>query len=318
MKVSVFFFIPGLQTVNTVCLIFIILGNMSCNIGSILFINRKNHDRSLKDKIVTILCIINCSQNIGYLIELQATIKNAITVEACEAAGFFVCTLTYTSVGYFVALTVERYLAIKEPFKYVTWFSEGQNIWWLSFPPIIALLLGIAPLAGWSQYDKSRMFSTYCGFQFNQSQESRSYFLTVCFFVFVVPLAVTGTAYTRILIELRQTAIEAKRKYGRNSNISRASDNTVKEQSLSCFMTGFVYIASWVPYTIVCFQYYYGGMVPIEFEYISIYLSKSSTITSPFIYCMIERRFRAFVRERLSTRLQTVSSKVSNQLLEKS
>ena len=303
----------GLYTINTVCLIIVILASFSCNICSILFINRKNHDRSLKDKIVTILCIINCGQSIGYIIELQATIKNAITVEACKASGFFVCTLTYMSVGYFVALTVERYLAIKEPFNYVTWFSEGRNAWWLIFPPIVAILLGIAPIAGWSGYDKSRMYATYCGFQFDKSQESRSYFLTVCFFVFVIPLTVTTAAYARILVELRQTAIETKRKYGRNSNISRASDNTVKEQSLSCFMTGFVYIASWVPYTIVCFQYYYGSNVSIEFEYISIYLSKSSTISSPLIYCLIERRFRNFVRRRLSIR-----SKSSNSLVEKS
>ena len=264
---------------------------------------------------MTVLCVINCCQSIGYIIELQATIKNVITVEACKVAAFFVCTLTYTSVGYFVALTVERYLAIKEPFRYVTWFGEGRNTWWLAFPPLAAILLGVAPLAGWSRYDKSRIFATYCGFHFDKSQETRSYFLTVCFCVFVVPLALTGAIYARILCELRHTAQEAKRKYGRNSNISRASEQTVKEQSLSCLMTGLVYMGSWVPYTIVCFQYYYGSEVSLQFEYISIHLSKTSTITSPLIYCLIERRFRVFVRDRLSIRLQPVVSKTSNELL---
>ena len=77
-------------------------------------------ESSLKDKIVTLLCVVNCTQCVGYIIELQATIKNVITEESCNAAAFLTCTLTYISVGYFVALTLERYLAITEPFRYVT------------------------------------------------------------------------------------------------------------------------------------------------------------------------------------------------------
>ena len=305
--------VSGLHTVNTVCLTIIVLATISSNVCSIVFINRKGHERTLKDKIVTVLCVINCIQSTGYMVELQATVKNVITAQACNAAAFIICTCTYSSIGYFVALTVERYLAIRKPFKYVLWFGESRNnSWWLAFPPIFGILLGIAPLAGWSAYGKSREVATYCGFDFTPTPGPRSYFLSICFFVFVVPLVITATAYASILIDLQRTAQETKRKYGRNSNISRASDNSVREQSLSCFMTGLVYIGCWVPYTIVCFQYYFNAdSVSIEFEYISIYLSKISTIASPIIYCLLERRFRLYVHDRMSVHMQPIVRKMS-------
>ena len=84
------------------------------------------------------------------------------------------------------------------------------------------------------------------------------------------------------------------------SNISRASSISVREQGLSCFLTGVVYVVSWLPYTVVCFLFYTNTPVTVSFELIAIYLSKSSTISSPVVYCLIERRFRIFVKERLA------------------
>merc|ERR1719427_2520314 len=92
-----------LSTVNIVCLILIIVLGISCNTFGVTFIFRQDAERNLKDKIIAILCIINASQSIGYAIELHAAIKNQSTEGLCEAAAFIVCTLTYSSIGYFVA-----------------------------------------------------------------------------------------------------------------------------------------------------------------------------------------------------------------------
>ena len=287
---------------NIVCLVLIIVFGILCNAFGLTFILRHDAERTLKDKIIAILCIMNASQSLGYAIELHAAIKNQSTKGFCEAAAFIVCSLTYTSIGYFVALTIERCITITLPFMYVAWFSNNNKTWWLCVPPICGLFLGAAPLFGWGRYGHSRETSSHCSFDFyvGDVESMRSYFLFAVFCSFVIPLIITSVCFTRILIELRRTALEAKRKYGKASNISRASSNSIREQGLSCLLTGFVYVASWVPYTIVCFRFYVNDPVSITFEHAAIYLSKSSTISSPIVYCLIERRFRVFVKEKIT------------------
>ena len=288
-----------LHLVKIICLVVIVLSCIACNTCAIVFINNKRgagRPLILKDKIVILLCVVNILQPAGYLIELYSTVNNGITGGACQAAGFTTCMLTYTSIGYFVALTVERYLAIKEPYKYVVWFSEGRNTWWLGGAPIFGLLLGIGPLAGWGNYGKSRSSATFCCISFDLTIKSKSYFLFACVFAFVVPVAVTVVCFTRIISELRRKANDMKRKYGRGSSLDLEGRRVVKEQWLACLMTGVVYLGSWVPYASVCFVQLFGGDVGEGTELFSLFLSKSSTISSPIIYCLIERRFRSYVR----------------------
>ena len=61
--------------------------------------------------------------------------------------------------GYFLSLTLERYWAIKEPYKYVAWFTDNRNTWWLGLPPIFGALLAVGPLLGWGRYDHPEDFS---------------------------------------------------------------------------------------------------------------------------------------------------------------
>ena len=37
--------------------------------------------------------------------------------------------------------------------------------------------------------------------------------------------------------------------------------------------------------------------VPMGFELFAIYMSKSSTVTSPVVFCLIEKRVRSFLRK---------------------
>lgn len=293
------------QSVKMSCLVVVIIGCVVCNSCAIWFINMTRRQRSLKDKIVTLLCSINICQTITYSIELHAAVKNKIGGVACQVAATSICILTYTSIGCFVTLTVERYLAINKPFQYVTWFSDGHNnTWWLTGPPVFGILLAIAPLLGWSRYEKGREFATYCCLRLDTSVEARSYFLTVCLLVFVVPITFTAFCFYRILSEVRETAHVMKQRYGRGSSLSRRGRTIVKEQWLSCALTGVVYLGSWVPYSYVCFRLCFDLEVSVVSEYVSIFLSKSSTISSPIIYCLVERRFRSFIKERLSIQLQ--------------
>merc|ERR1719447_2057412 len=101
-----------LRNVKIICLVVIVFGCFICNSCAIAFINSKlkhNSEQSLglKDKIVTLLCFINLLQPVGYLIELYSAINNGIAPGPCQVAAFTTCMLTYVTIGYFVALTVE-------------------------------------------------------------------------------------------------------------------------------------------------------------------------------------------------------------------
>ena len=74
------------------------------------------------------------------------------------------------------------------------------------------------------------------------------------------------------------------------------------DHSISCLLTALIYFASWVPYSVVCFISYMNKDVPVAVEYVSIYMSKSATISSPIVFCLVERKFRRFLRRHLCNR----------------
>jgi len=294
-------------------LVFLILAGNVCNPLAILFISKKESKTTFKDKLVTLLCATNSLNTIGYSIELHSTIKGAITDEACLTSAFLICFLTYTSVGCLVGLVLERCIAIKYPFTHVVWFSvDARHTSWLVGTVISGFLLAFPPLVGWGKYGKARKESFYCGFDFgNNGMSAKCYLIFIVFVVLVIPTVLTWTCIVCIIREIRGTANRNKRMFGRNSIISSSSNKNVQHQYRSSVLTGLVFFASWVPYAIVCFMFYYQFHVPHVFEYVGIYMSKSATISSPIIYCLIERRFLEFIRKDQSFQLQSFTNQTT-------
>merc|ERR1711879_710669 len=86
--------------------------------------------------------------------------------------------------------------------------------------------------------------------------------------------------------------------------ISMASYGNMRTQSLSVLMTGLVYCSSWIPYSIVLFKFFMHAQVSVDFELVGIFLSKSATISSPVISCLVERAFCPYVKEGLVNQLR--------------
>ena len=212
----------------------------------------------------------------------------------CKASTFLLCSFTYSSIGYFVILSVERYVSIVCPYQHKSWFTFKNQIITLAVAPVYGFSIGVAPLLGWSGYTRPRSNSIYCSFDF-QLSNTKSYFIVAILFAFVVPVLVIGASFRYVIVELRCTYTRTRSKYGERSFITVESSKAVTGQSLSSLLTGLVFMGSWVPYSIVCFMYYTDQNVSREFEYSAKFLSKSSTISSTVVYCLIERRFRCFL-----------------------
>ena len=298
----------NMEYISVICLITLILFGIVCNTFAIWYLYSKNKKQSIKDKITTSLCIINLVQVVGYVVELYSTVRGNISDSLCEFGATLICICTYTSIGCFVALLFVRYMFILYPYKY-SWFASKMSAT-IGFvlPLAYGLFFGTAPLLGWGRYGRSRVNATYCGFDFtDKSEKNVSFFFTTLIFTFFLPIMMTIACFAHILIELRRTATLFSTRFGRRSQIARESNKRVHEQYIYSLLNFLIYIISWAPYAVVCSYFYSDRDVSLTLEYFAIYLSKSCTISSPIIFCLIEKRvcksfaFTSFITKFLKT-----------------
>lgn len=300
---------------NIVCFSIIITFEMSFNTIAISLIFRKRSKTTLKDKLVTTLCFINISQTIPYSNELIFAILDSAEKRVCIAAAFLVCFATYTSIGYFVVLLIERYISVVFPFKYdvITHKKWVRNIFFM-LPVLYGLMFSVPPLLGWGKYGHTQRNATYCGYDIKMTRPTdKSFFYTAIILTFGMPVIFTSLCFGHIYINLRRTALTCSRRFGHTSTITLSSWRTVKEQYISSLLTTLFYFVSWVPYTAVCFLHFYQFKVPQEFEDFAVYMSKSSTITSPVVYCLIEKRVWTSMKrnKRLDVELNTIVNRAN-------
>lgn len=280
-------------------LIIILILSIPCNTFAITFIYKTKEKRTVKDRVITTFCVSNLWQTIGYIIELHFAVNRQITTGVCEAAAFILCFCTYTTIGCFMTLTIERYLSILYPFFYrIVFERKGVSLLSVLIPTLYGFVFAVAPLFGWGRYGPSRINSTYCAFDFkNKTLLDESFFLTVINLAFVLPICVTAICFGRILCELKRATFVARRQFGNKSMIARDSNKSVYDQSITSLLTVLIYVISWAPYAIVCFLFYNNKVVSFSLEYFAIFMAKSSTVTSPFVFCIIEKRVRRNIQQ---------------------
>ena len=139
----------------------IIVISVVCNLFAIFFIRynvkKTKKEVTLKEKLVFLLCTLNLCNIIGYNIELHAAIVGETKETECQTQGFIICFCTYSNIGYFVSLTLERYISILYPFLSEEWYSHKSKAAMFMFLPVFGgAILGTSPLVGWGTYGRSR------------------------------------------------------------------------------------------------------------------------------------------------------------------
>lgn len=290
----------------TICLSVVITTGIICNVFAITLIYVQKTKKLLKEKIVLVLCCINLCQTIGYIMELTFSISNDVQTCACVAEAFIICFSTYTIIAYICTLIMERYMAIVHPFLYLSSIPKRiVTFMCLLIPLLYGLFFGAAPMLGWGKYGQARINSTYCSFDFtDRSYRAKSFFYTAVICCFIVPITITVFCYVSILRELRSAAKKVTKSFGKMAVISRDSNKRTQENYISSILTGVVYMASWLPYGIVCFLFYYETHVPSSIEYFAIFMSKSATTSSPVIFCLMEKRVRRYILREHSAKME--------------
>ena len=277
---------------------------MKCNLIAMIFIRRKRKIKrqkiSLKEKVVLLLCVFNLCQIAGYSIELQAAVRGVITVASCQIQAFIICFCTYSNIGLFVSLTIERYISISYPFSCRGWYKRKTiSALFLLLPACIGLVLGAPPLIGWGRYERPRNTSTYCTYRFKNFSD-RSFYIIAVLGGFIIPTAIASICFSKIIKELRRAASNFRLRYGRRSVITRQSCKRAKGEEVYSVVIGIIYAISWLPYAVVCFLCFCNQYVPLGLEYFAICMCKSSTVSSAILFCLIERPFCKYVKRKES------------------
>ena len=130
---------------------------------------------------------------------LHVILIGTIMMTMCKTSTFLICSLTYTSIGYFVILSIERYVAIVYPFQCKSWFSHKNQAICLLLAPIYGFSIGATPLLGWSSYARPQNNSLYCTFDFGL-KSTKSYFIVAVLLAFVGPVLVIAVCLKCILV----------------------------------------------------------------------------------------------------------------------
>ena len=289
-----------MQIIPFVCMLLIIIIGLIFNTAAILSICFNSNRFSLKNQLILSLCISNVIQDlIPFTMELEALYVENINGIICSMESFLICLCTYSAIAHFIILSFERYISIVAPYKARRWFRRRWVKSLLLFLCwIYGLILSIPPLIGWSSYRKTHPDSTYCCLSFEDKSVSvKIYFFLLIVLNFAIPITMTVVIYALIIRDLKKTVDTVTRQNGRGSIVSRCSQRNVRTQVIILLLTIFIYVFSWMPLAIVCCMFYYDVPVSRLTEYFVIYMSKSSTVSSPIVFCLLERQFWNFMRE---------------------
>ena len=110
--------------------------------------------------------------------------------------------------------------------SFSTWTADDLNIYYRKKENVYSIRYSLrcfSPISAKSSwriiliylYTKYSRYRFLSFLFFRQDVEVKSYFAFVVFCSFVIPLVITTVCFIRIIMELRKSALETKRKYGK-------------------------------------------------------------------------------------------------------
>ncbi|KAM6953929.1 LOW QUALITY PROTEIN: adenosine A2c receptor [Aplochiton taeniatus] len=226
-----------------------------------------------------------------------------LTAWACRATNLALCLLmlsvlimlTQSSIFSLLAVAVERYVAIFQPFRYHTLMTPRNALLVILVTWLLAFLIGLVPLMGWH---KTPATSGYCLFVVVVDMTYMVYFN---FFACVLaPLVVMFLIYAQIFVtvkrQVRRIASEQRAGISASEGQAKAAASVRREMktATSLFLVLFLFTVCWIPLHVInCFLLLCPHCpVPLELLLTAIILSHANSAVNPFLYAYKMRAFR--------------------------
>ncbi|XP_033637341.1 neuromedin-U receptor 2-like [Asterias rubens] len=213
-------------------------------------------------------------------------------------SGAFIWIFFVASTLNLVLLTLERYVAIMYPFKYVVYFGKRQ---------VAVMLVAVWMIATGFELrlvSHVQVINGDCGYP----NKTRTVFITdgtiTFLFEYLIPLIIMTSCYVHIAGHLKKTASNVHPGQPNNQDVNsmsgsliRARRNTLK----TLFIVFVTYIICWTPNQTIYLIYHFG--MPLDFQgvlYVSTeFLVQLNTCVNPVIYAFKYKQFQKGVRSLL-------------------
>ncbi|KAM8971984.1 vertebrate ancient opsin-like [Pelodytes ibericus] len=205
----------------------------------------------------------------------------------CILQGFAVNYFGIVSLWSLTILAYERYNVVCQPVGALK-LSTKRGYCGLAFIWLFCLIWAVAPLFGWSSYGPEGV-QTSCSIGWEERSWSNYSYLIVYFLTcFIIPVAIIGFSYGRILQSLHKL----------NRKIEEQGGKTNPEEELRVVvMVLFMVIAflvCWLPYTVFALIVVINPTLYISplAATLPTYFAKTSPVYNPIIYIFLNREFR--------------------------
>lgn len=212
----------------------------------------------------------------------------------CETFGFVYHFLNTMSFNTLAIISLDRFWVITKP-SFGAKITVKRALFCVVLTYVYTLVFTLPIIFDWIGFHEEIYF-TGCYLNFENSDErTLTYSIVVAIFLFLVPFAIMVYCYCSIFASVR--------KRGKGNNHLKKSRKRNCKFTLPHWRTArmivvviFVFLLCWSPHVIVSLCVSLGIKVSILVQEVTLLLAKSAIIYNPFIYAVLNHRFRhAFI-----------------------
>lgn len=309
----------ALRIIQAVGMCLFILTGIPGNFLVCYLVRRTRRLRTVTNLIISNLAVADlgvCLFNIP--VSLVTVIYNrwVLTDFVCRIAGFTNALFLFEALWSLALVSISRYWCIVQPAKFSSIFTRRRTMAMITATWILSLLCALPPLFGWSQFVFTIGKAT-CYFYLS---EHLPYTIILAIVVFILPYVLITVPYYKIFRFIRG--------HSRKMSVNSVSAGQFRKGTRSTFqdfkvtklllVVVCVFVACWTPHIIVNLMNGFGIIQPIPriLDAISTFLTFLSSSCNPFIYGLMNKKFRKGFREILCAPCQKCA-KPKTQMLER-
>lgn len=210
---------------------------------------------------------------------------------ACEIFGFAYHFLNAMSLNTLAVISLDRFWVITKP-SFGAKITVKRAVFCVVLTHFYTLLFTLPIMLGWIGFHEEIYF-TGCYLNFDESDtRTLTYSIVMAVFLFFVPFVIMVYCYCSIFTSVRKRG-------KRSTRLKRSRAGNSNKFTLPHWRTArmivvviFVFLLCWSPHVIVSLCVSFGLKISILVQEITLLLAKSGIIYNPFIYAVLNHRFR--------------------------
>lgn len=282
----------ALRIIQAMGMCLFILTGIPGNFLVCYLVRRTRRLRTVTNLIISNLAVADlgvCLFNIP--VSLVTVIYNRwmLTDFVCRIAGFTNALFLFEALWSLALVSISRYWCIVQPAKFSYIFTRRRTMAMITATWILSFLCALPPLFGWSHFVFTIGKAT-CYFNLS---EHLPYTIILAIVVFILPYILITVPYYRIFRFIR---VHSRRLSVNSASFRKTSRSTFQDFKVTklLLVVVCVFVACWTPHIIVNLMNGFGIIRPIPriLDAVSTFLTFLSSSCNPFIYGLMNKKFR--------------------------